>query len=234
MELDLAKLARIERAIAALEVRVERLSEVFMARADANQWVTINSAKVLLGEDGSVQGGAGGNLAGKAFPNAKGSSAKAAPASASSEGKTHASPHSKALPHFDNDFSDTGTLNARMKEGNRDITELPFPGDTKVGEVLNAANAADKDWMYEAIDKPMTPVPVADLVAMQPTVTEHTIDEYREQGDADSGKMLAVKSGGKYYIRNGTHRTIARMQKGEQAIDFHVFDLDAAQAAKAP
>ncbi len=196
MSLSPQKLARIEQTVTAMAVRIERLGAVRGARADSG-WDEAQHPRAPNGQFGSGD----------------------------ASGAAHASPHSAALPFYENDFSDTGKLNARRKEGNRDLTELPFPGDTVVGKVLDAATAKNKDWLFDTIDQPLQDVPVKDLVAMQPTMDEAQIDKYRTgEEDNDPFNMIGVRYGGKIYIRNGTHRTVARMQNGENTIPFKVFD----------
>jgi hypothetical protein len=74
-------------------------------------------------------------------------------------------------------------------------------------------------------------VPVADLIATQDVVHENSLRHQLTTGG--EGTPLIVKSGGKYYVDDGTHRAAAAKLKGEKSVRAKVLDLDAVPAGGA-
>lgn len=120
---------------------------------------------------------------------------------------------------------DTGTFNAPPESiGNIYISSLtdkvPFVGDKEVGKILEAATKADKDWQY--LLKPATEKTVSssDLRSLQPGVTKATVEQYQAHFKAggDRPTPYVIQHKGKYYLRNGTHTSVAQILNGETKI----------------
>lgn len=102
--MDPAKLARIEQALDRIDARIDvvakaradSVASAAAARMDADKWVTINNARVLVGEGGEVKSGAGGNLAGRSF--SKASSGKGPPPKSGGSSSGGSSSEPKIVP----------------------------------------------------------------------------------------------------------------------------------------
>lgn len=125
--------------------------------------------------------------------------------------------------------ADLGVHNTPViREGDVFISALtdkvPFVGDSAVSQILNAADAIDKDWRYGLTPREDITVSVSTLRSLQPYVTEATVENYRGTvRDGDSVRRpVAIEDNGKYYITNGTHRAIAQVLEGETKIPITV------------
>jgi hypothetical protein len=221
MALDPEKIGHLHQQVQALSGRMDAYQGPrTTSRKDAapigadERWITMKGASVLVegrGPSSVVRGGAGGKFTGKTLEQIR---------KAISPSK---------LPVHKNDFSDLGKLNSKeTKPGSRRISELPFPGDTKLQEVFDAVEKNNPDWKMDLQDTKPTKVPVDKLIAMQPDVSTATVEHYQKHGSAKdefgakTGAPIVMEYQGKYYIRNGTHRTVAEMRNGAQDIEARV------------
>lgn len=120
---------------------------------------------------------------------------------------------------------DVGVHNASPEEtGLTYISELtdkvPFVGDTKVTEVFGAADKADKDWRYLISTPIEKSVDVSNLRSLQPGVNKSTVEQYRahfKQGGRRPTPYV-IEHKGKYYLKNGTHTSVAQVLNGASKI----------------
>ena len=114
-------------------------------------------------------------------------------------------------------FEDLGKVNKKEPgEGETKITDIPFPGDTKVMSILRAAEKHDPDWKYGISDPVVKTIPKDKIVAMQPFVNLEHADKYGAKGGEK--EPLAIEHEGKFYIYNGTHRVIGALRAGESHV----------------
>ena len=148
------------------------------------------------------------------------------------DGKFGSGGGAKTQRHESN-FDDLGTVNAATpKEGHRRISELPFPGDTKIKAVLDDLEKNNPDWKFDLLDTPAQDVDVGSLISMQPHIDEAAVEHYRKRQDVNdrgeqNGYPTIIEHDGKRYIRNGTHRTVANILNGSGTIKARVISADA-------
>lgn len=120
--------------------------------------------------------------------------------------------------------------------GNPDSRRVPFP-------VIDNVNA-ERIWRASiglaTAQYRLQPVALKDIVATQPTFALPTVLGYlRGEGRMVDAPPILMFLEGRYYIADGTHRSVADWAKGAVTIDARVFDVDveqlrALEAAEAP
>lgn len=121
-------------------------------------------------------------------------------------------------------LSDVGKINTpELRKGDSYISELPFPGDTEVLAMRNAmdrheAKARKTDTPQRVMHISRARIPIRQLVATQPTVSEHQVQHYARLGRHDNTLPSVIHYKDKYYIENGHHRAVARIRRGARGI----------------
>ena len=124
-------------------------------------------------------------------------------------------------------FSDLGKYNsATPEQGSERIKDIPFPGDTHIGEVLDAAKAVDPDWRYLLTDPKTEDVDRDNIVAMQPFADPKIVEKYKKELAAGEKQKapLGIKYKGRVYLANGTHRTLAALASGAKTLPIRLIN----------